>query len=28
MWPTAFAVLDWTRAVEEQVVELVTTAVG
>jgi uncharacterized protein YdhG (YjbR/CyaY superfamily) len=28
MWPTAFAVVDWTPAVEKKVVELVTTAVG
>lgn len=28
MWPTAFALVEWTPAVEEKVVELVTTAVG
>ncbi len=28
MWPTAFALLEWTPAVEERVVELVKTAVG
>lgn len=28
MWPTAFALLEWTPAVEEAVVELVATAVG
>lgn len=28
MWPTAFALVEWTPAVEEKVIELVTTAVG
>ncbi|HEX6257386.1 MAG TPA: DUF1801 domain-containing protein [Euzebyales bacterium] len=28
MWPTAFALVEWSPAVEEKVVELVKTAVG
>ncbi len=28
MWPTAFALVEWTPAAEEKIVELVTRAVG